>query len=367
MSELKDTTVTGTLKLNKIYAPASADSDTTSAGMADQILTKTAKPMMWQNVITENVENDMSSYYVAPSTSITIGSTLEPIAITTGNVKSYSYNMTLANDNSIGDGQNGTNNVIKYSSAYPFGTTLNTTTAGLTMIPINGVAVINVCALPVGATAVIQCKLIANDYYKLDNQPIYSCETGSVNSPFYLTLASVPTLISPFASPLDGLLANRNIPVPKYTLTSSNNVNTVECRYTNESSSGMTVFVRVTAITAPYEIYKIKQTVNHEYAVYGTLSIDLNTQVNVSRFNPIEGGNTTTKVDESYPAGKSIYKLGTNGNAIIDSAGDFVLDLPNVYCVKKGNYYFKVDENGIYQGKKATLLGNENTDWLPIV
>lgn len=335
MSELKDTTVTGIMKLNKIITPMGPNmkyngvviSSDLGLGNADNTLTYTNPmsdtPLMWSGTFADSITDNVTAYYKPGTQGTSTPQSTTTGTTTTGNQKSF--------DTTVSSGSAFFWGSVQSSTLYP--------------IPLNGSTEYRQVVVPVGKSVKLDFTLTAPDYLLYTPAtPIQSCMVTSRSSSVYLTVSSASAVINPKVAN-SNLLYSEAFMVPYKTTDGSANGNDSTISYTCNNISGssnVTIYVRVTGIGGGPALTNIR-TAN--YAVTsGTLRIYLKASCAMTTITP---ASSTPSTPEEFPAGKPLHKMGTTGYVMIDSNGNMTLDLPSTYYVKRGSKHMRITSSGL--------------------
>lgn len=336
-SQLLNTDVSGTLKLNKLKLPdglflegahvdwsSGSNGSTITQGYIRSVIDGSITPMddylNWGAVFTDKVSDDLATYYI-PSTpgESTPSST---VSTSTANGSMFSGTITV---NSSGN-------------AYLFGST-NSSLAGL---PMNGTTQYVSITIPAGHEVSVDFAVMAASYISRSGTAIYSCYMPTTYSSIYAYLSTTSSLVDPTST---SVLQYVSLRVP---LMTSSNPSTGESEttlsYKNTTSASKTIYARIVGKGGiPLTSIKLNST-DYGYCTSGSLNISFRTTLTTRL---IKSEVNIPGTPEAFPAGKPLNIIGTNGNVFIDSLGNMTLDLPNIYYVKRGNYHLKIDSTGV--------------------
>jgi hypothetical protein len=338
-SQLLNTTVSGTLKLNKIKLPnglisegkvsswsSGSDGSTITQGYIRNTLDGSITPMNgylnWGDVFVESVSDDLATYYTPPGVGTFIQA--ETVSTSTANGSVFS----------------GTYTIESSGNAFLFGGT----SSSLVGMPMNGTTQYVSITIPAGHEVSVDFAIRAQTYIKRSSTSIYSCYMPTLYSSIYGYLSTSSALVDPVTQSAN-IKDYVNLRVPLMTSsTPSNGEVETTLSYKNTTSTSQTIYARIIGRGGvPLTSIKLNST-DSGYCTNGSLVVSFTTTLTTRL---IKSAVNIPGTPEAFPAGKPLNLIGYNGNVFIDDSGNMTLDLPNVYYVKRGNYHLKIDSTGV--------------------
>lgn len=338
-SQLLNTDVSGTLKLNKIKLPnglisggqgyswsSGSDGSTITQGYIRNAITGSITHrydyLKWGDVFVDSVSDDWTTYYTPPGLGQSTDAELVRTSYANGSVFSGTYSIESS------------------GNAYLFGKT----PSSLVGMPMNGTTQYVPITVPAGHEVSVDFLIWAQTYIKRNSTAIYSCYMPTRYSSIYGYLSTSSSLVDPVTQSANIKdYANLQVPLMTSSTPSNGEVETT-LSYKNTTSSSQTIYARIIGRGGvPLTSIKLNST-DYNYCTNGSLVVSFITTLTIRL---IKSAVSIPGTPEAFPAGKPLNLIGYNGNVFIDDSGNMTLDLPNVYYVKRGNYHLKIDSTGV--------------------
>lgn len=338
-SQLLNTDISGTLKLNKLKLPtgvfrhgdgavvewsSGSDGSTITQGYIrstiDGSIVINNNYLRWSAVFVDNVSDDLATYYIPKR------------------LGQYTPESTVSTSTTTGIDFSGTYTIESSGNCWIFGSS-SATVVGM---PMTGATQYVSITVPVGHEVLVDFTIAASDIIRRNGTAIYSCYMPTSYSSIYAYLSTTSSLVSPTSSYVVSMNSLK-IPMRTISSTSSGEV-TTQLNYKNTTSASKTIYARIVGVGGvPISSIKLNST-DPNYTTNGSLTLKFKTGLSVELK---KSAISTPDTPESFPAGKPLNIIGTNGNVFIDTLGNMTLDLPSVYYVKRGNYHLKIDSTGV--------------------